>query len=426
MKTPTGALGRSDAAGPRHSWAGRLAMSALLVPLLMAVFAVLPQTVQPTGAAAPQALILGDSVSGSPSLEQTEAEADGFTVTVIDGTTWDSEPASYFAGFQVIIIGDPTCGTSPDFFQAAVTNASTWEPVVLGSGGARVVIGTDPVYHYDGGSAPAGNRLIGQGIAFAGGTAGETGAYVDLSCAYNSDPATAVPLLDGLSTHGPGQFQATGVDAPGTSLCAGNIAIVAQSGPTAGLTDDDLSGWSCSVHEFFTKYPSDFSPLALATDPAVPAVYCADDIGLGGSTSPLACGSPYILVSGAVTIKSDITLTPATGTAPAGTSYVFTANVVDSSGAVLPGATVTFLVESGPDAGQTGTGVTNSAGNATFTVKNGGTLGNDSVSASFVNAAGATEKALAAVTWTTATSTTTPPTTAGAATPVAAAPAFTG
>ena len=50
------------------SWAGRLITSLMLIPLVATVFAVLPQNTPAVSAAAPKALILGDTVSGSPSL----------------------------------------------------------------------------------------------------------------------------------------------------------------------------------------------------------------------------------------------------------------------------------------------------------------------------------------------------------------------
>ena len=107
-----------------------------------------------------------------------------------------------------------------------------------------------------------------------------------------------MPLLDGLSTHGAGQFTAVGEGY--YNACSTNVNIVAQTGPTNGLTDADLSDWGCSVHEAFDKYPSDYTPLALAPsvdasgNPQFPSTYCADDVETGAQ----ACGSPYIMVSG--------------------------------------------------------------------------------------------------------------------------------
>lgn len=377
---------------------------ALAVVASIAVFALFSLTrAVPAGAASTpnSALILGDSVSpgvapdgSGKSLEEYEANLDGFATTVVTGAQWDAMTAAQFASYQVLVIGDATCpdadGAASPAFAAAAADASTWEPVVMGSGGNRVLIGTDPTYHYRGGRP--GDKLEGNGIGFAGATRGATGAYVDLSCAFSSaSPGTPVSLLDGLSTHGPGQFTVGG--AP----CAGAISIVAASGPTAGLHDADLSDWSCSVHEYFDKYPSDYTPLALATDPSVPTVYSATDVDTGGPVS----GSPYILVAGSgITITSSITLTPPSQslTAGAASTASVTATVLAGTAPVV-GTTVTFNVDGGPNAGKTLTGTTNTSGKVTFTYADAGGAGTDNVSATFVDGAGATEKGLATVTW---------------------------
>jgi len=350
----------------------------------------------------PKALILGTTVTvpgpapagAGESIEQYEAQKDGFTVTSVTGAQWDAMTAAQFARYRVLIIGDPTCGDA-SAFGPAVTNEATWEPVVMKHGGNKVLIGTDPTYHYTNGSAPQGAKLEANGIAYAGKTAGATGAYVDLSCAYASSAAnTPVPLLDGLSTHGKGQFAVIGVMP--LSACATGVNIVAQTGPTTGLTDADLSNWNCSVHEAFQKFPSDYTPLALApTSSGFPGSYCADDV----STGKLACGSPYIMLSGSgVVVKSQITLTPATQTHGTGGAAKLVAHVAKSSGPVS-GGSVTFNVNGGPDTGKTFTGKTNAAGNLTFSYLNTGGLGTDSVSATYT-AGSVSQKANATVTWT--------------------------
>jgi hypothetical protein len=376
---------------------------AVLLAVLGAVCVLAPAPAR-ADSVANTALILGDSVSpgvapdgSGQSLEQYEATQDGFATTVVTGAQWDAMTAAQFAQYQVLVVGDATCpdygqGSSAPSFAAAAANATTWEPVVMASGGNRVLIGTDPTYHYVYGGR-AGDKLEGNGIAYAGATGGATGAYVDLSCAYSfSTQGTPVPLLDGLSTHGPGQFTVGG--AP----CAGDISIVAETGPTAGLHDADLSNWQCSVHEYFDDYPADYTPYALATDPTVPPTYSANDVDTGAEVS----GSPYILVAGnGITVTSNITLTPATQSllAGAGSTTTVTATVV-SGGAAEPGVTVTFSVDSGPNAGATFTGTTGPTGQAAFTYPDAGGVGTDGISATFVDGVGATEKALATVTWT--------------------------
>ncbi len=380
--------------------ASRVGLAVLALTVLIGVFTVGAGS---ASAAAPQALILGSTVSpgtatdgSGVSLEQQGAQADGFTVTVVDDATWSSMTAAQFAAYQVIIIGDPTCGDTVSAGSVAQSNASVWEPVVMNSGGNKVLIGTDPTFHNDG---PTGTRrgdlLEANGIAFAGAVPGATGAYVDLSCTYDSTPAgTPVPILDGLSTQGAGQFTAIGEGA--VSACATGVNVVAQSGPTTGLTDADLSNWSCSVHEAFDKFPADYTPLALApSSSGFPSSYCANDVGTGA----LACGSPYVMVSGSgVTVSSDISLAPPTQTLAVGSSATLTATVTNG-GVPQAGKTVTFTVTSGPNVGATGTGVTDGSGQTTFTYPDNGGAGTDAIAASFVNDSGATEQATASVTW---------------------------
>src|SRR3954462_12282170 len=63
------------------------------------------------GAAPPRALVNQETVSGGAgSVEAQEASALGFAVDVVSGGTWDAMSASDFAQYQVLIIGDPTCG----------------------------------------------------------------------------------------------------------------------------------------------------------------------------------------------------------------------------------------------------------------------------------------------------------------------------
>ena len=381
---------------------------ALLIGALVLVSG-LTACVPTGGVTAPKALILGPSVTpgtatdaSGKSLEQQQAEADGFTVDVVTTAQWQAMTAAQFAAYQVLIIGDPHCDSSllapPDGYPyGADVNQSTWEPVVMSSGGNKTLIGTDPTFHNS--SHPGAATLEKNGIAFAGAVAGATGAYIDLSCAYDhSANGTPVPLLDGLSTHGAGQFQVGGESGGGTRLCAGDISIVAQSGPTSGLHHADLSDWICSVHEFVTKWPSDYTPLALAIDPAVPKTYAAKDVDTGADVS----GSPYIMLSGGgVVISSNIALSPKTATNPVGGSHTVTATVTKGSPPVpQSGKTVTFSIDSGPNVGKTGTGMTDANGQATFTYMDTGGAGTDSISATFTDDAGALEKDTATKTWT--------------------------
>jgi Bacterial Ig-like domain (group 3) len=201
-------------------------------------------------AVAPKALILGPTVTGSPSLEQTDLQNQGWTVTVVSGAAWDAMTALQFSAYQLLVFGDTKCGAVSNV-AAAVTNESTWAPIANGN---VIVIGTDPVFH-NASHAGAG-VLVNDGLAYAGAQAGKTGLYVDLSCYYGGSPGAASPLLDGIEA---------GFKVHGEGSCAATIHVVAVVPALASLTDADLSNWSCSVHEFFGLWPADFVPIGIDT-----------------------------------------------------------------------------------------------------------------------------------------------------------------
>jgi hypothetical protein len=375
------------------------------VALLTAVIGLIvaPAPAAQAATPAPAALILGDSVTpgvapdaSGRSLEEYAANNAGFATTVVTGAQWDAMTAAQFAHYQVLIIGDPTCDPSVGgaTWAAAIANQSVWEPVVMASGGNKTLIGTDPTYHYRYSSSP-GDKVEQNGIAYAGAIPGSTGAYIDLSCVYTFDgPGTPVPILDGLSTHGSGQF--TVISEGYLNACATGVNVVAQSGPTTGLTDAQLSNWNCSVHEAFDKYPSDYTPLALApTSSGFPATYCA----IGVFTGTQVCGAPYIMVSGSgVSIRSDITLTPSNQTLAPGGSASLVAHV-STGGSPVSGGSVTFQVSSGPNVGKTLTGSTDASGNVTFTYADTGGAGTDNLTATYIDSSNLTQQALASVNW---------------------------
>ncbi|MDQ2716979.1 MAG: Ig-like domain-containing protein [Chloroflexota bacterium] len=76
-----------------------------------------------------------------------------------------------------------------------------------------------------------------------------------------------------------------------------------------------------------------------------------------------------------------LTLSPATTTLPVGQQVTETATLVDGGSVGLPNANVTFSIPAGPDAGQTGTAVTDQTGKASFTYTN-TAAGTDTVVAS--------------------------------------------
>jgi len=206
-------------------------------------------------------LIYGPSMSAPtqalPNNEQTLAEAAGYSVTVANAATWSSFSTADFARFNAIVFGDPSCTGNPSPVATANDNKATWSAAVRGP---TVVIGTDPQLHSN--AQAQAPQLITKGINFSARGSG-TGLYVTLSCYYfNVSSATPVEFLSQL-----GDFQVIGQGflTSGQLGCPGNVTIVAPEHPVmAGLTNDGLSNWSCSVHEFFFSFPSDFSVLATA------------------------------------------------------------------------------------------------------------------------------------------------------------------
>ncbi len=84
-----------------------------------------------------------------------------------------------------------------------------------------------------------------------------------------------------------------------------------------------------------------------------------------------------------------ISLAPLTVTNTLGGTHTVTATVTDISGAPVSSVTVTFTILSGPNAGKTGTGVTDASGIATFTYSDSGGAGTDTIKASFIDPTGA-------------------------------------
>jgi hypothetical protein len=353
-------------------------------------------------AAARKALINASTVFGSPSQEEQIATALGFVVTVVDDATWSTLTAADFGQYDLLIAGDPFCGSLPT---GLVSSASTYGSVVLGLAGGRtqagnrIVVGTDPVLH-DGGdytSPGARGTIIREGVAYAGSRPGTTGMYFDSTCAanYSGQSAETLAILGGLSAGaGPWTIDA---DPP----CGGSVSLIASNPAFTDLTTASLQGWGCSVHESFPTFPTDWSALAVATD-TVTKPTCGIDPGTGMN----ACGEAYILIAGSSIVVNSlvISVSPIDSTNPVGTTHTVTANVHDASGAPpVAGQLVDFTV-TGQNAGASGTCVpvdckSNLNGDVSFTYSDGAGAGDDTIKASFTDAAGSLQTATAQKHW---------------------------
>ena len=430
--------------GTRAKLRGGLWVAALCTAIAAVAIAVVPASGDSTSNSN-TALLDGESVTtndgitnseGQPvSLEQYAAEQAGYTVTVVTGPEWEALTAAQFAQYQLLIVGDPQCDETAT---SAISSVGTWAPVVMGTSGLnslvgnRVVVGTDPEFHYadgGGGAQPTNpaepttggaEHLEQDGITYAGGVSGATGVYFDTSCSDpNATPETepiseSVPggdlsVLDQLTASGPKHW----TENP-SPPCGGSVQQIAEnptfdSGPTT-LKDENIQGWGCSDHITFPQYPADWHPLAVATDtPTKPT--CGTD----PNTLEPVCGQAYVLVAGAgiVAKAPDLSLEPETGSDPAEASHTVTATV-SKDGVPATGDVVGFLV-TGLNAGASGTCTTSTGaedptcatdetGVVKFTYKDTHGIGNDTINAS-VTLEGTDEQATALEEWTTATAT---------------------
>lgn len=257
------------------------------VPKTLLALALLLVSAQSLSQPAPNAnsvLILSSVDPGG--FYAARATALGLTVVNATDAEWAARTTADFATFKALIIGDPNCGGSPP--AAAVTNAAVWGAAI---DGPILVIGTDEYFH----RTQGGQTLATSGISFVtSGTAGQTGAYISLSCYYDdTSPPAPVPLL--------APFGVFTVE--GNLACYNDSHIVAVHPALSGSTDATLSNWSCSVHEVFRSFPtSTFLPLAIAENiPGVGNRTFADGtngvpyiLASGGGVAPVLCGNGIV------------------------------------------------------------------------------------------------------------------------------------
>jgi hypothetical protein len=378
---------------------GALIAGLTLVTFATLAFAIVFSGSPPAKAETGQkALILDSTVSGgASSTEATDAVAKGFTVTMASDATWGAMTAAQFADYQLVVVGDPTCSALPAVVSQNATALS--DAVMARAGGNtkagnRVLIGTDPQYHFGQG----GNQLIATSIDFAGVQDGATNLYLDFSCNDPDHDSNGVP--DGLDKLLPKLSidpTPTWTENPAPP-CGGDVALISNAAQFSTLTSTTLRGWGCSVHETFPTFPTDWSALAIATDvPTAPT--CGTEVGTGTAR----CGEAYVLIagSGIVVEAPNLALDPPTATNPVGTTHTVTATVTNPDTTPRSGVLVSFVV-TGANAGATGTCVpasctTNAAGKATFTYT-GAVAGDDTINAS-ITVDGSRQTATAAKKW---------------------------
>lgn len=91
--------------------------------------------------------------------------------------------------------------------------------------------------------------------------------------------------------------------------------------------------------------------------------------------------SPVVLIQPDPDLFSTVGLSPATATNPVGTNHTVTATAESSNRAPVAGATVTFRVLTGPNAGKNGSSSTNAQGQTSFTYTDTAGPGTDTIQA---------------------------------------------
>jgi hypothetical protein len=194
------------------------------------------------------------------------------------------------------------------------------------------------------------------------------------------------------------------------SVPAGSQLVVTQTASGAGNGCEPVTGRMDS---------SDIGPNGVGwagrCDPSgvVPQV----DVTINGATSTLAdsgkvlntggvdqadCGggneSTQWSLVGTICPTSQLGLEPQTQTLVLGTTASVVATFTNSCGAALPGVPVTFTVVSGPNAGLTGSGVTDGSGKASFSYAS-AVLGADTLQATITNTVGTITSNAVSVDW---------------------------
>jgi len=186
---------------------------------------------------------------------------------------------------------------------------------------------------------------------------------------------------------------ATAAQAVGTAANATAQATDSAGQPVANLT----------VTFRVTAGPDAGRTAQIATGPDGKALFAWTSRTVGTDTleAHLTLQGGGTLASNPVTVTwtspAALALSPLASTYPLGGTATLTATLTDGARQAVPNASLTFQVISGPDAGRTGPGVTDGAGQATFLL-NGSSQGADIVQATAQGGAAVSNRVT--VTWT--------------------------
>lgn len=225
------------------------------------------------------------------------------------------------------------------------------------------------------------------------------------------DADRCAPGFGGLADYGTFLFPFT-TSSPGPRGASGSYTNVVASTLTTGLTVGPQTGDSVGDANIFTSFSGSwcgsitgtntlgangFVEATSRTASGGLVIYEGEDFWFTeGPTSHLRLVFDDMLEQNwapdglpCTVPTSGISLNPPSQTQPTPGTASFTVTVVDINGHPVPGVMVTFKVTSGPNAGTTGSGTTDSSGNVSLAY--GSTVaGTDNVVASFVDSSGVT------------------------------------
>jgi hypothetical protein len=186
------------------------------------------------------------------------------------------------------------------------------------------------------------------------------------------------------------------------TVAPGKSVILTENPPNNNPSYDnfDTSGYPGNQCTPITIAPKVIITIGGVTSRLLDSTHVLDTGGIdeGYCQPPQNESIQWRPIGAAGTDDGSLSLGPATVTAAVGKPVTETATLLDGSGAGLPNAVVKFTVTSGPDAGTTGTAVTNASGQATFPVPGAGN-GEDVVQAS-VQTVGTIQAGPSRVMWT--------------------------
>jgi len=253
--------------GSRWMLGSRQRMAVLMAAICSVMAFSVATVAQPQSPGVKRVAILASGSPTSGNYESAQAQASGLEAVVVDNVQWLAMTTEDFEAYDGLVVPELSCSSA---YQTLVDSQAAWSSAI---GGNELLIGTDPSDH----GAQGGQALVKNGIAFAA-DGDATGLYMAFEC--DGLDSQMVNLLD-LVTRSNGGWETQ------TANCYNVAHRVAEHPAFGETTDESLSNWSCSVHNAFTKFPSDrYRVLAIAEE-------------LGVFTAPDgSIGLPYVLAAG--------------------------------------------------------------------------------------------------------------------------------